>query len=136
MESTHWMNCRPSGPCPVRAGRRRPRGEAGCQEFPGFLETLAGRGRSAVLITSRASEDWPGGIGRIAVGGLALREATGDAGELLAPCPAAALRPGRARRVRRRAVLDVTCPHVGGHLGHLPGGPAHAASRTRRTGPW
>jgi hypothetical protein len=43
-----------------------------------------------VLITSRASEDWLGGI---AVGGLAWHAATGYAGELLAPCPAAALRP-------------------------------------------
>jgi len=45
-----------------------------------------------VLITSRTSEDWLGGIGRIAVGGLASHEATGYAGELLAPYPAAALR--------------------------------------------
>ena len=44
-------------------------------------------------ITSRTSEDWPGGIGRIAVGGLASHEVTGYAGELLAPYPAAALRP-------------------------------------------
>ena len=69
-----------------------------------------------MLITSRASEDWPGGIRRIAVGGLAWHEATGYAGELLAPCPVAALWPGRARRVRRRAALDVDCPQVGGHL--------------------
>src|SRR6266581_3696725 len=36
----------------------------------------------------------------------------------------------------KRPALEVTCPHVGGHLGHLPGGPAHAASRTPRAGPW
>jgi len=71
---------------------RLPLDEAGCRELPGFLETLAGRGRSAVLITSRSSEDWLGGIRRIAVGGLASHEVTGYAGELLAPCPAAALR--------------------------------------------
>jgi hypothetical protein len=70
--------------------------EAGCQELPGFPETLAGRGRSAVPITSRTSEDWPGGIRRIAVG-LASHEAAGYAGELLAPCPAAALRTRRGR---------------------------------------
>jgi hypothetical protein len=79
-----------------------PLGEAGCQEVLHFLETLTGRGRSAVLITSRTSEDWLGGIRRTAVGGLASHEATGYAGELLAPCPAAVLRPARARKVRRR----------------------------------
>ena len=104
-------------------GATPPLDEAGCRELPGFLETLAGRGRSAVLITSRASEDWLGGIRRIAVGGLASHEVTGYEGELLAPCPAAALRPGRARKVRRRTALEVTCPHVGGHPWHLPGGP-------------
>jgi hypothetical protein len=66
-------------------GSPPPLEEAGCQELPGFLETLAGRGRSAVLITSRTSEDWPGGIRRIAVGGLASHAAAGYAGELLAP---------------------------------------------------
>ena len=121
---------------PDPGGATPPLDEAGCQELLDFPETRAGRGRSAVLITSRTSEDWPGGIRRIAVGGLASHEATGYAGELLAPRPAAALRPGRARKVRRRTALDVTCPHVGGHLRHLPGGPAHAASRTRRAGPW
>ena len=68
-----------------------------CQELPGFLEALAGRGRSG-LITGRTSEDWLGGIRRIAVGGLALHGTAGYAGEFLAPCPAAALRPGRARK--------------------------------------
>jgi hypothetical protein len=33
-----------------------------------------------VLITSRTSEDWLGGIRRIALGGLASHEATGYAG--------------------------------------------------------
>ena len=54
---------------------------------------------------------------------LAAHEITGYAGELLAPCPAAVLRPGRARKVRRRTAVEVTCPHVGGHLRHVPGGP-------------
>ena len=53
---------------PDPGGATPPLDEAGCQELPGFLETLAGRGRSAVLITSRTSEDWLGGIRRIAVG--------------------------------------------------------------------
>jgi hypothetical protein len=81
---------------------RLPMDEAGCQELPGFPEPLAGRGRSAVLITGRTGEDWLGGIRRIVVGGLASHEVTGYAGELLAPCPAAVLRPGRVRKVRRR----------------------------------
>ena len=73
---------------PDPGGATPPLDEAGCQELPGFLETLAGRGRSAVLIASRTSADWLGGIRRIAVGGLASHEVTGYAGELLAPYPA------------------------------------------------
>jgi hypothetical protein len=57
---------------PDPGGATPPLDEAGCQEFLDFLETLAGRGRSAVLITSRASEDWLGGTRRIAVGGPGL----------------------------------------------------------------
>jgi hypothetical protein len=53
-----------------------------------------------VLITSCTGEDWLGGIRRMAVGGLASHEAAGYAGELLALYPAAAIRPGRARKVR------------------------------------
>jgi len=75
-----------------------------CQELPGFLEALAGRGRSG-LITGRTSEDWLGGIRRIAVGGPAWHGAAGTRGVLLAPCPATSLRPGRARTVRRRTAL-------------------------------
>jgi len=82
---------------PGPGGATPPLDEAGCQELPGFLETLAVRGRSAALITSRTSEDWLGGIRRIAVGGLASHEAAGYAGELLAPCPAAALRTRRGK---------------------------------------
>jgi len=78
---------------------RQPWMRPGCQELPGFLETLAGPGRSAVLITSRTSEDWLGGIRRIAVGGLASHEVTGYEGELLAP-PARRRRSGRDERGR------------------------------------
>ena len=112
---------------PDPGGATSPLDEAGCQELLDFLETVAGLGRSAVLITSRTSQDWLGGIRRIAVGGLASHEAAGYAGKCLAPCPAA-IRPRRARKVRRRTALEVTCPYVGGHLRHLPGGPAHATS--------
>jgi hypothetical protein len=72
--------------------------EAGCQELPDFLETLAGRGAQRGAHHQPHSADWLGGIRRIAVGGLALHGTAGYAGEFLAPCPAAALRPGRARK--------------------------------------
>ena len=78
---------------PGPGGATPPLDEAGCRELPGFLETLAGRGRSAVLITSRTSEDWPGGIRRIAVGGLASHEAAGTRGN--------SWRPARRRRSGR-----------------------------------
>jgi hypothetical protein len=52
-----------------------------------------------VLITSRSSEDWLGGIRRIAVGGLASHEATGYAGELL-PLNTRRRRSGRDERGR------------------------------------
>jgi hypothetical protein len=42
--------------------------------------------------------------------------------------------PHAATRLTGAAFCN-TCPHVGGHLGQVPGGPAHAASRTRRAGP-
>jgi hypothetical protein len=63
------------------------------QELPGFLEALAGRGRSAVLITGRTSEDWLGGIRRIAAGGPASHAAAGYAGN--------SWRPARRRRSGR-----------------------------------
>ena len=78
---------------PDPGGVTPPLDERGCRELPDFLETRAGRGRSAVLITSRASEDWLGGIRRIAVGGLALLEVTGYVGN--------SWRPARRRRSGR-----------------------------------
>jgi hypothetical protein len=78
---------------PGPGGATPPLDEAGCQELPGFLETLAGRGRSAVLITSRITEDWLGGIRRIAVGGLASRGPQGTRGN--------SWRPARRRRSGR-----------------------------------
>jgi hypothetical protein len=68
-----------------------------CQELPGFLEALAGRGRSG-LITGRTSEDWLGGIRRIAVGGLASHEVTWYAGNSWRP--ARRWRSGRDERGR------------------------------------
>ena len=82
---------------PDPGGATPPLDEAGCQELLDFLETLAGRGRSAVLITSRTSEDWLGGIRRIAVGGLAWHEATGYAGELAGALPGGGAPAGTSR---------------------------------------
>jgi hypothetical protein len=93
-----------------------PLGEAGCRELLDFLETLAGRGRSAVLITSRTSEDWLGGIRRIAVGGLASQRSPGTRGKSWRPARRRCSGRDERGRVRRRTALDVTCPHVGGHL--------------------
>ena len=77
-------------------GATKPLDEAGCAELREFLAHLAARGHSAVLITSRTTEDWLGGIRRIAVGGLAAHEAIEYADNLLAPYPSAA--PRRASR--------------------------------------
>ncbi|HXL92093.1 MAG TPA: tetratricopeptide repeat protein [Streptosporangiaceae bacterium] len=68
---------------------------AGCRELADFLGQMAGRGRSAVIITSRAREDWLGEIRRVGVGALAPDEAAEYAGNLLAPYPAALPRRGR-----------------------------------------
>jgi tetratricopeptide (TPR) repeat protein len=71
--------------------------EAGCAELRDFLEAVAAGGQSALLVTSRTSEDWLGDIRRVRVGGLASHEATEYAGILLAPYPAARKRrEGRA----------------------------------------
>jgi len=78
---------------PGPGGATPPLDEAGCRELLDFLETRAGPGRSAVLITSRTSEDWLGGIRRIAVGGLGWHEVTGYAGN--------SWRPARRRRSGR-----------------------------------
>jgi tetratricopeptide (TPR) repeat protein len=91
-----WDNFETVQSMPDPAGATPPLGPAGCQELKEFLDHVASRGRSAVIITSRTSEDWLGGIRHITVGGLASYEAAEYAGELLAPYPAA--QPRRARR--------------------------------------
>ncbi len=83
-----------SMPDPMAA--TRPLGEDERRELADFLDRLAAGGRSAVLITSRTTEDWLGDVRRIEVGGLTSREADEYAGYLLEPYPAAA--PRRARR--------------------------------------
>jgi tetratricopeptide (TPR) repeat protein len=82
-----WDNFETVRSMPDPAGATPPLGPAGCQDLKGFLDQVA-RGRSAVIITSRTSEDWLG-VRRIGVGGLASHEAAEYAGELLAPYPAA-----------------------------------------------
>jgi len=56
----------------------------------GFLADLAAGDGSAVLITSRAPEDWLGDYPRVTVGGLARHEANEYADALLAGDAAAA----------------------------------------------
>src|ERR1700683_792203 len=80
---------------PDRAAPGAPLDEAGCRELRDFLGRLAGRGRSAVIITSRTRENWLGEVRRIGVGGPAPDEAAGYARDLLAPYPAALPRRGR-----------------------------------------
>jgi tetratricopeptide (TPR) repeat protein len=91
-----WDNFETVQSMPDPAGATEPLDAAGCAELREFLDHLAAHGRSAVLITSRAPEDWLGEIRRIMVGGLAVHEAAEYAGDLLAPFPAAG--PRRARR--------------------------------------
>jgi len=91
-----WDNFETVQAMPDSSAATLPLDEAGRQELKDFLDQVA-RGRSSVIITSRASEDWLGGVRRIAVGGLAVHEAAEYAEDLLAPYPAAQLRrAGRA----------------------------------------
>ena len=91
-----WDNFESVREMPDPAGATPPLDEAGCaalRELPGLG---AGALRSAVIITSRAREDWLGQVRRIGVGGLNRAEAAEYAGYLLAPFPAA-----QERRERR-----------------------------------
>ena len=82
---------------PDPAGATPPLDEAGCAAAARASWTGCGiTPRSAVIITSRAQEDWLGQVRRIEVGGLNRAEAAEYAGHLLAPYPAA-----QARRERR-----------------------------------
>ncbi len=92
-----WDNFETVASMPDPAGATPPLDQPGRQELKGFLDHVASRGRSAVLITSRTREDWLSSIRRISVGGLAAHEAAEYAGDLLAPYPAAQpRRTGRA----------------------------------------
>jgi hypothetical protein len=91
-----WDNFESVREMPDPAGATPPLDEAGCAALKSFLEWVRDHSRSAVIITSRAQEDWLGQVRRIPVGGLNRAEAAEYAGYLLAPYPAA-----RERQERR-----------------------------------
>ena len=92
-----WDNFESVREMPDPAGATPPLDEAGCAAAAGASWSGCGiTPRSAVIITSRAQEDWLGQVRRIGVGGLNRAEAAEYAGHLLAPFPAA-----QARRERR-----------------------------------
>jgi tetratricopeptide (TPR) repeat protein len=91
-----WDNFESVREMPDPAGATPPLDEAGCAALKSFLAWVRDHSRSAVIITSRAQEEWLGQVRRIEVGGLNRAEAAEYAGYLLAPFPAA-----RERRERR-----------------------------------
>ena len=91
-----WDNFESVKEMPDPAGATPPLEEEGCKQLREFLEWVRDHSRSAVVITSRAREDWLGDVRRIGVGGLDRAEAARYAGHLLDPFPAA-----RKRRERR-----------------------------------
>jgi tetratricopeptide (TPR) repeat protein len=91
-----WDNFESVAEMPDPAGATPPLEEAGRTQLREFLHWVRDHSSSAVLITSRAREDWLGEVRRIPVGGLNRAEAVEYAGLLLAPFPAA-----QRRRERR-----------------------------------
>ncbi len=91
-----WDNFESVLSMPDSAGVSPPLDDGGCQALHEFLAWLAGNGRSAVIITSRTSEDWLGAVRRIQVGGLNPGEAAEYASYLLAPHTSSAA--GREQR--------------------------------------
>ena len=87
-----WDNFESIHSMPDPAGATQPPDEAERAKITQFLDRVADRSRSAVLITSRTPEDWLGAVRRIRVGGLSRQDAAGYADHLLAPYPAAAER--------------------------------------------
>ena len=90
-----WDNFESVAEMPDPAGATPPLDEPGRAQLREFLHWVRDHSRSAVIITSRAREDWLGEVRRIAVGGLNRAEAAEYAGLLLAPFPAA--QPRRER---------------------------------------
>lgn len=96
-----WDNFETVWSMPDTTRATPPLSQSECGEVKDFLARLAANGKSAVLITSRTSEDWldedwPTPLRRIMVGGLTRGEAAEYATKLLKPLPAA--RPRRERR--------------------------------------
>jgi tetratricopeptide (TPR) repeat protein len=104
-----WDNVESVREMPDPAGATPPLDAAECERLREFLEWVRDHSRSAVIITSRAPEDWLGQIRRIRVSGLNPAEAAQYAGHLLAPYPTA-----QKRRER---------PSFGGLLEWLDGHP-------------
>ena len=60
-----WDNFEAVREMPDQAGATPPLDEAGCAALKGFLDWVRDHSRSAVIITSRAPEDWLGQVRRI-----------------------------------------------------------------------
>ena len=91
-----WDNFESVVEMPDPAGATPPLDEDGRDRLAEFLHWVREHSKSAVIITSRAREDWLGDAHRIPVGGLNRAEAVEYAGLLLAPFPAVQRR--RAQR--------------------------------------
>ncbi len=89
-----WDNFESVREMPDPTGATAPLDEEGCTALKAFLDWIRDHSASAVLITSRAREDWLGQA-RIEAGGLDRAEAAEYASYLLAPFPAARERRGR-----------------------------------------
>ncbi|MEV6974054.1 tetratricopeptide repeat protein [Kitasatospora sp. NPDC093806] len=93
-----WDNVESVYSMPDPTGATPPLAEAQRAELRAFLERVARRGRSTVVLTSRTPEDWLGPDPlRIEVAGLDPEEAVEYAEQVLAPYP------GTARRREQRA---------------------------------
>ena len=90
-----WDNFESVAEMPDPAGATPPLDEAGRAALRELLHWVRDHSKSAVIITSRAREDWLGEVRRITVGGLNRAEAAEYAGLLLAPFPAAQRRRER-----------------------------------------
>jgi tetratricopeptide (TPR) repeat protein len=84
-----WDNFESAAEMADPAGATPPLDREACARLRDFLVWVRDHSTSTVLITSRAQEEWLGGVHRIPVGGLNRAEAAQYAGHLLAPFPAA-----------------------------------------------
>ncbi|MEU8242349.1 tetratricopeptide repeat protein [Actinoplanes missouriensis] len=86
-----WDNFESVYSMPDPTGATPPLDESGRTQITRFLAD-ASRGKSAILVTSRSTEDWLGDLRRIEVVGLGREEADEYADAILAPYPRAATR--------------------------------------------